>query len=615
MVDPTQSAELPPTRREALDATPSAPSADQATTPDAAMPARPRAAGQQFGKYDLLEQVARGGMGVVYRARDTVLGRVVALKMIRSGVLAQPEEVQRFYREAQAAAQLSHPNIVPILEVGEHDGQHYFTMVFAPGGSLAQERDRGPADPRAAVARAEKVARAVQYAHDRGILHRDLKPANILLDEHGEPLVSDFGLAKFLDSDVELTHSGQVLGTPAYMAPEQASGHSASVSRQTDVWSLGVLLYELLTGRRPFVGEGRDELWQHIRTADPASPRSCRPELDRALETVLLKCLEKDPARRYGSAGELADDLARWLRGEPVRVRPQPWPARVWRAARRRSRLWAPVALLVLTAAGISLFLYFNDPDRALRSAQARLAKGQPLTLVAATGPPGWSAAPYRQATYKLSTAANEPLTVYAWDPCLLELLRDPQHPHFRFRAEVRYDNGDERNYEAGIFVAYSEHGPDQAQRRYHCFVLLGFNPPSPDPAAPVAREPGGRRVQACLDLGCFRDPQPFYWTSNCTRQQFPLPDGQPTNSVWHTLGLEVSPDSFRAVWDGQPLGAVSGASLALRTNVLAHPTNPNAPSLPFEPAFRPRQPLGLYVRGGAASFRNVVVEPLPDGQ
>src|SRR5438093_1689538 len=202
----------------------------------------------------------------------------------------------------------------------------------------------------------EKVARAVAFAHGKGILHRDLKPSNVLLEECGEPMVSDFGLAKFLDASVELTQAGQRMGTPAYMAPEQASGQTDRVGPVSDVWALGVILYELLAGRRPFTATERDELTKQILSTDPPSPRLLRPDLDEALQTVVLKCLAKEPRRRYASAAALADDLARWLRGEPISARPESWPRRAWRRARRTvtGPAWWPVLVLLPLLGGVT---------------------------------------------------------------------------------------------------------------------------------------------------------------------------------------------------------------------------------------------------------------------
>src|SRR5438067_484763 len=274
-----------------------------------------------FGDYELLEQIGRGGQGVVFRARQKSLNRIVALKVIGLGHWATEAHLKRFRLEAEAAARLEHPGIVPIHEVGERDGSCYFSMKFVEGGQLDEVAKSEVMPVRCAAELIAKVARIVHYAHEHHILHRDIKPGNILLDTKGEPHLTDFGLARLVETESTVTRTLEVLGTPSYMAPEQAVGNNAQLTSATDVYGLGAVLYQLLTGHPPFAGGTTYETIRLVLDTEPRQPRLWSPKVDRDLSTICLKCLEKDPKRRYASALALAEDLERWLKHEPILAR------------------------------------------------------------------------------------------------------------------------------------------------------------------------------------------------------------------------------------------------------------------------------------------------------
>ncbi|HEY6153206.1 MAG TPA: protein kinase [Candidatus Udaeobacter sp.] len=308
----------------------------------------------ELGDYELLEEIGRGGQGVVFRARQKSLNRTVALKVISLGQWASKAHLKRFRLEAEAAAHLEHPGIVPIHEVGERDGSCYFSMKFVEGGQLEEVVRRTPISIRQAAELIAKVARTVHYAHEHGILHRDIKPGNILLDAKGEPHLTDFGLARLVESESSVTQTLDVLGTPSYMAPEQAVGNNAAISSVTDVYGLGGVLYQLLTGQPPFAGGATYETIKLLLDTEPRQPRLLNPKIDRDLSTICLKCLEKDPKRRYTSALSLAEDLERWLKHEAIQARHTGVFARGKKWVRRNpaSALLAASLIALAAAAG-----------------------------------------------------------------------------------------------------------------------------------------------------------------------------------------------------------------------------------------------------------------------
>jgi serine/threonine protein kinase/Tfp pilus assembly protein PilF len=333
------------------------------STSDKKRAARPAAILSDFGDYELLEEIGRGGQGVVYRAHQKSLNRTVALKVIGLGQWATEAHLKRFRREAEAAASLDHPCIVPIHEVGERDGYCYFSMNFVEGGQLDQVVSDTPMSPRQAAELIAKVARTVHYAHEHGILHRDIKPGNILLDQKGEPHLTDFGLARLVETESTVTRTKEVLGTPSYMAPEQAVGDAGKLTNATDVYGLGAVLYQLLTGQPPFAAGTTYETIRLLLDKEPRPPRLLNHKVDRDLSTICLKCLEKDPQRRYASALSLAEDLEHWLKHEPIRAKPSGVfiYSRKW--VRRNPSTAILLGMLVALAIGLSLTVWNRKPN------------------------------------------------------------------------------------------------------------------------------------------------------------------------------------------------------------------------------------------------------------
>ena len=335
-------------------------SVDQPSPPTTSTPSV-----KNLGDYELLEEIGHGGMGVVYRAKQVSLDRIVALKTIRSGKLATKKEVERFHTEAEAAAELDHPAIVPVFEVGESDGTHFFSMGYVEGRSLGAKLQDGPLLPREAADLVAQLAKAVAYAHDKGVIHRDLKPDNVLLDSQGQPRITDFGLAKRTDTDSAQTQTGEILGTPSYMPPEQASG-SRKIGPTSDVYGLGAILYASLTVRPPFQAASQIDTLMQVLENEPVSPRQMDPGIPRDLDTICLKCLQKEQDKRYRSATELADDLKRFVDGQPIKARPVGTTERMWMWCKRNPKIAIPSAAatllgLVLMIGGPILAIKFYD--------------------------------------------------------------------------------------------------------------------------------------------------------------------------------------------------------------------------------------------------------------
>jgi len=352
----------------------------QTTLKDAGTAAAASLAGA-MPNYEILEQIGRGGMGVVYKARQIKLNRLVALKMILGGANAGADELQRFRTEAEVVAQIQHPNIVQIYEVGEQDGRPYFSLEYVAGGTLASLMQGKPLEPAAAAQLIRQLARAIQAAHQRGIIHRDLKPANVLMTPEGTPKITDFGLAKDL-SDIGQTRTGAILGTPSYMAPEQALGKTKDLGPATDVYALGAILYQLLTGLAPFRAESALRVLRLVEKEEPVPPRRLEAQVPRDLETICLKCLEKNPKRRYPSGEALAQELDRFLAGEPILARPTGPLERLAKWARRRPERAALLLVSIVATITIASLARLDWREKALISSLRDSSQATPPVAV-----------------------------------------------------------------------------------------------------------------------------------------------------------------------------------------------------------------------------------------
>jgi hypothetical protein len=556
-----------------------------------------------FGPYQILAQLAHGGMGVVYRVRDTRLDREVALKVIRTGVLAADNEVDRFRREARAVAQLKHPHVVPLFDVGEIDGHHYFTMELARSGSLAGQRERFQADRRAAVQLLIKVARAVQHVHERGLLHRDLKPGNILLRDDGEPLISDFGLAKAVGIDPDLTRTGAVVGTPAYMAPEQALGQAQRLGPTTDVWSLGVIAYELICGTRPFAESKERSLSEVIVHDPPPLPRSVRRDLDRDLETILLKCLEKDPAQRYASAGTLADDLEAWLEGRPIKARPASRLRRLGRWVRRH-RLAAAALCMFATGALAVFLLQGSGPTAAVKSPETvyaeaveqiegELRQHRPVKLLGGGGQPAASRWLSPGKILPATDGAELRIATEGW--ALLLLVPDPQVSTYVFEADLRLDSYPKGV--VGLFTCQKSHAAENGPIHELAAGTLVFFP---------VQAPNEARTLLSL-LHCFpRTPQVRGIQAGPARDMTRSPDG------WYHFRMEVSPDLLCFKVQDQEVYALSTPDRVSLAQAMLRQRNDLIGVA--HPVFPPRGGLGLYAERAVVSFRDVRITPATPG-
>lgn len=582
------------------------------TTPDSPRTCAPTRS--RLGPYILLERLGQGGMGVVYKAHHAHLNRPAAVKMILTGSAAGTEERQRFHTEGAALARLHHPNVVELYEFDEAEDQIYYSMEFVEGGTLAHKLAKGRLTPAEAAELVCQLADGVEAAHARGVVHRDLKPANVLLTATGTPKIADFGLARMLDAVNSLTMSGMVMGTPSYMAPEQTVD-AATVSPASDVYSLGAILYEALTGQPPFKEEDRLKTMHAVRTA---RPRPLTPQLNEpapALEAICLKCLAKEPEERYQTAAELSDKLRRWLKGETTVERPR---LPLFSVGRWAALVGLAVALLVLA------WSLVPAAEEATPGVEQLLAAGDTVELIGVKG------APHRKPYWldghdkgvHLSQSKDGCFTVRAWGRGMLALLPAVPVKAYVLSAQVRHDDSNAKNGNVGVFVAGVEHPRAQGVAWQSLSLIYSDCHDVREQHLELAR-----RVPNAVGF-----PPPPKGNSAFLRSSVYGPDGcgdrfsfqgakrrtawfAPKPTTWRHLEIEVRPDSVVARWEDQssePLPAVAVAKAFHEEILFQQKRKPRfAAWLPPCDGYAPHGSLGLLVSGSAASFRNVTIRPL----
>jgi serine/threonine protein kinase len=602
-----------------------------------------------LGDFRLLREVGHGAMGIVYEAKQLSLNRTVAVKVLPFAATLDPRQLQRFKNEAEAAARLHHEHVVPVYSIGCERGVHYYVMQYVDGLSLevvirelrrlagletADPQQTGPYLPapsegqdtssvvaltteganrspeyfRTVARLGLEAAEGLAHAHGIGVLHRDIKPANLLVDDRCSLWITDFGLAQ-MRSEARLTRTGELLGTLRYMSPEQALAKRVVVDERTDVYSLGAALYELLTLEPVFDGSDREELLRQIAFDDPRPPRRLNRLVHPDLEAVCLKCLEKDPRRRYASARELAEDLSRWLNGESTLARPLSRAGRVWRWVRRHPLTSAALAVLVAVALALPFVAYYLDPERIPRANAARVSHGEAVTLIPETDPPPWSKPVIGKLAVVEPPAHDGAFSFTSGPPApsFLELMPAGPAHGYRFRVKVRHeDAGSGIEGTVGVYFLRSEF--TTANGVEHAMCTFWFNEWK-ERSRDKEGKPEGWVVLEMQrrDSGRRKVTEPLG-----VRRNIPLVGQQPGGRPgWHEMAVTVSEASLRLDWDGERVGEIPCPPLAQEFQVaLNNRFNPMyEPNL--SPSFVPTGGLGVFVENGWASFRDAVVEPL----
>lgn len=558
----------------------------------------------KFGSYEILEDIGYGGMGVVYKARELPLGRIVALKHLFGAAAAHPAHRDRFLTEAKAAAALEHPNIVPIYHFGVEQGQPYFTMKYLPCGTLSEHRDRFRGKARDVVALMIKVARAVQHAHKNKVLHRDLKPSNVFLDENDEPMVGDFGVAKLLDGGEPMTQTGAILGTLPYMAPEQKAGRIRDLSFATDVYSLGVTIFELIVGKRPFA-DGADSTATGGRKAT-ATPATEPVSLDPTLDSIICKCLREKPADRYPTAAALADDLEKWLAGIPVTIVAAndadmavanvfSRSVRTWRRLPRRRRIaLSAIALILLTAVvAVAALLYQrHQNENALAKLRGDLVDNGEVSFLTPDGSLRWCDTVDTDIEYSTRKTAEGPeLAVSCKGHGLLELIRGlpDDVDEVIFQAQVR-SNGVASNLQPYVGIYAGRSRKNEASNGYHCFVCVQFCD---------LRQTAVPKDFLNVEFSMIYLGNPII---RPTEINPPQADSNP--SGWRDISLRVTPDGIYPSFSDLTLIGANRSRLRelVGKKGYAQPLEISR----LTPEFQCSEGFGLFVSGCNATFRDI---------
>jgi hypothetical protein len=591
---------------------------------------RPEVPPPELPGFRFLDSLGGGGMGVVYLARELAADRLVALKLVRAA--CDPAARDRFQVEVRSMARLDHPNIVRVLTVETEAREPYFTMEYVDGPGLDRRLlAEGPLLVDEAVRIIEQVARAVQHAHDHGVIHRDLKPGNVVVGSDGVPRVTDFGLAKRLYVDDGLTVPEAVLGTPGFMAPEQTGGRNEEVGRAADIYGLGATLYALLTGQPPFTGATPVETACRARTQPPRPPRDLRPEIPRELEAIILKCLEKDSARRYPTAEAVADDLVRWRKGERTLARPPGRLVRLGRAVRHRTRAVAVGGMTVLGLLALAAWVNSEPkphPDP-LEQAQRDLAAGKPVVVVPSVGEPRFPIWRLNSAEFMSAPGLNGACYYRTAGLSMLQLFPAPRAKEYLFGAELKllpytYPNNPVADDavaaalpRAGIYFGHVEQDTEKGQRI--SILRLCFNEYLTE-----------ENVKRGYDMAVveFERSVVVQWsdgsllTNEATRGIAhtlfrPVAEGMPP---WRWLGARVTPDGVALLWRDNPDaptrtvafvpdGEIARHGLALQAAINNHPRLRGIRVADWHPQL----PLGIYCRNATIAVRNVTLEPLTD--